>query len=102
MQLMELMELCTKLSDRVLALENNKTAQDLEITHLKKRVKRLEKRRKSSTPQLKRRLFKVKIVSSAEKSLDDLEDSSKQGRKITKINQDPGISLVQHDAEIQG
>nr|GFA80190.1 hypothetical protein [Tanacetum cinerariifolium] len=23
------------------------------------------------------------------------------GRKITKINQDPGISLVQHDAEIQ-
>ncbi|GJQ91312.1 ribonuclease H-like domain-containing protein [Tanacetum coccineum] len=24
------------------------------------------------------------------------------GRKITKIDQDPGISLVQHDAEIQG
>nr|GEU51516.1 hypothetical protein [Tanacetum cinerariifolium] len=44
MQLMELMKLCTKLSDRVLALENNKTAQDLEITHLKKRVTRLEKK----------------------------------------------------------
>nr|GEY49460.1 putative ribonuclease H-like domain-containing protein [Tanacetum cinerariifolium]GEY51059.1 putative ribonuclease H-like domain-containing protein [Tanacetum cinerariifolium]GEY55040.1 putative ribonuclease H-like domain-containing protein [Tanacetum cinerariifolium] len=43
---------------RVLALENNKTAQDLEITHLKKRVKRLEKKRKSRTPQLKRGLFK--------------------------------------------
>nr|GEW93766.1 ribonuclease H-like domain, reverse transcriptase, RNA-dependent DNA polymerase [Tanacetum cinerariifolium] len=40
MKLMELMELCTKLSDRLLALENNKTAQDLEIIHLKKRVKR--------------------------------------------------------------
>ncbi|GJR57827.1 ribonuclease H-like domain-containing protein [Tanacetum coccineum] len=33
---------------------------------------------------------------------DDLEDPSKQGRKITEIDQDPGISLVQHDAEIQG
>nr|GEX12059.1 hypothetical protein [Tanacetum cinerariifolium] len=54
MQLMELMELCTKLSARVLALENNKTAQDSEITHLKKRVKRLKKNRKSRTLQLKR------------------------------------------------
>nr|GEW61371.1 hypothetical protein [Tanacetum cinerariifolium] len=58
MQLMELMERCTKLSARVLALENNKTAQDLEITHQKKRVKRLKNKRKSRTPQLKRRLFK--------------------------------------------
>nr|GEU87926.1 putative ribonuclease H-like domain-containing protein [Tanacetum cinerariifolium] len=40
MKLIELMELCIKLSERVLALENNKTTQDLEITHLKKRVRR--------------------------------------------------------------
>ncbi|GJZ02759.1 hypothetical protein Tco_0520720 [Tanacetum coccineum] len=33
---------------------------------------------------------------------DDLEDPSKQGRKMAEIDQDPGISLVQHDAEIQG
>ncbi|GKC51083.1 hypothetical protein Tco_1073828 [Tanacetum coccineum] len=33
---------------------------------------------------------------------DDLEDSSKQGRKIDEIDQDPSISLVQHDIEIQG
>ncbi|GJT87099.1 ribonuclease H-like domain-containing protein [Tanacetum coccineum] len=46
---------------RVLALENIKTAQDLEITNLKKRVKKLEKKTKSRTPQLKRRLFKVRI-----------------------------------------
>ncbi|GKB94154.1 hypothetical protein Tco_0980291 [Tanacetum coccineum] len=32
---------------------------------------------------------------------DDLEDPSKQGRKIAKIDQDPGISLAQHDVEIQ-
>nr|GEU42564.1 retrovirus-related Pol polyprotein from transposon TNT 1-94 [Tanacetum cinerariifolium] len=67
MQLMELMKLCIKLFTRLLAFENNKTAQDLEITHLKKRVKRLEKRRKSRTSQIKRRLFKVEIESSAKK-----------------------------------
>ncbi|GJS35042.1 hypothetical protein Tco_0533424 [Tanacetum coccineum] len=59
MILQELMYLCTKLSERVLALENIKTAQDLEITNLKKRVKNLEKKKKSRTPQLKRRLFKI-------------------------------------------
>ncbi|GJY17518.1 retrotransposon protein, putative, ty1-copia subclass [Tanacetum coccineum] len=31
-----------------------------------------------------------------------MEDPSKQGRKITEIDQDPGISLIQHDVEIQG
>nr|GFB36876.1 hypothetical protein [Tanacetum cinerariifolium] len=97
MQLMELMKLYTKLSARVLALENNNTARDLEITHLKKRVKRLEKKRKSRTPRLKRRLFKVRIESSAEKSLGDQEDASNQGRN----DQDKGISFVQEDAETQ-
>nr|GFB21720.1 hypothetical protein [Tanacetum cinerariifolium] len=90
MQLMEVMELYTKLSDRVLALENNKTAQDLEITHLKKRVKRLEKKTKSRTLQLKRMLFKVRMESSIEKSLGDQEDASKQGMN----DQDEGISFV--------
>nr|GEU45192.1 hypothetical protein [Tanacetum cinerariifolium] len=97
MQLMELMALCTTLSDRVLALENNKTAQELEFTHLKKRVKRLEKKRKSRTPQLKRRLFKVRKEYSAEKSLGDQEDASKQ----EKNDQDERISFVQENAEIQ-
>ncbi|GJV51174.1 hypothetical protein Tco_1446915 [Tanacetum coccineum] len=64
---------------RVLTLENVKTAQDLEITSLKKIVKKLEKKKKARTPQLKRRLFKVRIVSSANKSLGDQEDASKQG-----------------------
>ncbi|GKD79446.1 hypothetical protein Tco_1342067, partial [Tanacetum coccineum] len=70
MALNELMELCTKFSDRVLALENVKTAQDLEITSLKKRVKKLEKKKKARTPQLKRRLFKVRIESSTNKCLE--------------------------------
>ncbi|GKA15882.1 hypothetical protein Tco_0695629 [Tanacetum coccineum] len=80
MKLNELMEICTRLSERVLALENIKTAQNLEIINLKKRVKKLEKKKKARTPQLKRRLFKVRIESSAENSLGDQEDASKQGR----------------------
>nr|GEV40686.1 hypothetical protein [Tanacetum cinerariifolium] len=83
------------LSQELTQLEVGKT--DLKITHLKKRVKRLEKNRKSRAPQLKRRLFKLRIKSSTEKSLGDQEDASNQGRN----NQDEGISFVQ-DAEILG
>ncbi|GKF49294.1 hypothetical protein Tco_0142545, partial [Tanacetum coccineum] len=49
-KIMELMEIYIKLSDRVLALENVKTALDLEITSLKKRVKKLEKKKKARNP----------------------------------------------------
>ncbi|GJW48515.1 hypothetical protein Tco_0080161 [Tanacetum coccineum] len=87
-------------SRRVLALENIKTAQDLEITSLKKRVKKLEKKKKERTPQLKRKLFKVMIESSTEKSLGDQEDASKQGRN--EIGQDKEISWFQEDKETQG
>ncbi|GKD57414.1 hypothetical protein Tco_1290801 [Tanacetum coccineum] len=45
--LKELMDLCTKLSNRVLDLETTKTAQAKEIADLKKRVKKLERKRKS-------------------------------------------------------
>ncbi|GKG13879.1 hypothetical protein Tco_0350839, partial [Tanacetum coccineum] len=60
-----------------------------------KKVKKLEKTSKSS--QSKRR---AQIVISDDK--DDIEDPSKQRRKIDEIDQDPNISLVQHDAKIQG
>ncbi|GKE62188.1 hypothetical protein Tco_1512555, partial [Tanacetum coccineum] len=63
MKLQELMNLYIKLSERVLALENIKIAQDLEITNLKKRVKKLEKKKKSRTPQLKRSTAEVTTVS---------------------------------------
>ncbi|GJT49127.1 hypothetical protein Tco_0975284 [Tanacetum coccineum] len=49
MQLNELMDLCAKLSDRVLALENTNTSQVVEIATLKERVKKLEKKRMSRT-----------------------------------------------------
>ncbi|GJV36246.1 hypothetical protein Tco_1408723 [Tanacetum coccineum] len=73
MKLQELMDMCTKLSDMVLDLENVKDAQALEIK---------------------------KIESSTEKSLGDQEDSSKQGRN--EIDQNEGISWFQEDSETQG
>ncbi|GJS61909.1 putative ribonuclease H-like domain-containing protein [Tanacetum coccineum] len=44
LKLNDLMEICTKLQQRVLDLENTKTAQAQEISSLKLRVKRLEKK----------------------------------------------------------
>ncbi|GJS04078.1 hypothetical protein Tco_0320586 [Tanacetum coccineum] len=90
-KLNELMELCTTLLQRVLNLENTKTSQVAEITKLKERVKKLERRNKSRTPGLKR-LRKVgrtaRIESSENKGLGDQEDESKQGRKIANIDVD--------------
>ncbi|GJQ95269.1 hypothetical protein Tco_0006408 [Tanacetum coccineum] len=60
------------------------------------------KERKARTPQFKRRLLKVRIESSADKSLGDQEDASKQGRNIAESDQDEEISFVQEDAETQG
>ncbi|GJW55025.1 hypothetical protein Tco_0099110 [Tanacetum coccineum] len=72
MKLKELMEFCTKLQQRVLDLENTKTAQAQEITSLKLRVKKLEKKGGSRTHKLKR-LYKVgrsaRVISSDEASL---------------------------------
>ncbi|GKE17853.1 hypothetical protein Tco_1425430, partial [Tanacetum coccineum] len=77
--------------NRVLDLENTKTAQAHEISSLKLRVKRLEKKGKSKTHKLKR-LFEVgrsaQVVSSEDEGLGDQEDASKQGRNITDIDQD--------------
>nr|GFA03309.1 hypothetical protein [Tanacetum cinerariifolium] len=64
-------------------------------TKLIMKVKKLEKTIKTS--QARRR---TKIVVSDDE--EDLEDPSKQGRKIDRIDQDPNILLIQHDAEIQG
>ncbi|GKE48488.1 hypothetical protein Tco_1479746 [Tanacetum coccineum] len=57
LKLMELIKLYTKLSDRVLDLETTNTTQAKEIVDLKKRVKKLERKRKSRTPG--RNLFKI-------------------------------------------
>ncbi|GJS40039.1 hypothetical protein Tco_0565082 [Tanacetum coccineum] len=53
----ELMDIYTKLSNRVLDLEKEKDAQAVEILKLKSRIKKLERKAKSSIPPLKRRLY---------------------------------------------
>ncbi|GKE36356.1 hypothetical protein Tco_1459761, partial [Tanacetum coccineum] len=103
LKLKELMELCTNLQTRVLDLETTKTTQANEIASLKRRVKRLDKKKRSRTHGLKR-LYKVGLSARVESSRDeeDLgEDAFKQGR-INDINADEDITLVndQDDADM--
>ncbi|GJZ61941.1 putative ribonuclease H-like domain-containing protein [Tanacetum coccineum] len=72
LKLEEMMALCTNLQNRVLDLEHTKTTQALEIDRLKRRVKKLEKKQRSRTYEL-RRLYK--------------------GRKIHDIDADEDITL---------
>ncbi|GJY03509.1 putative ribonuclease H-like domain-containing protein [Tanacetum coccineum] len=102
LQLKELLELYTKLSERVLDLENTKTSQAAEITKLNKRVKKLERSHKSRLQGLKR-LRKVgrsaQVVSSKDEGLGAQEDASKQGRKITDLDADAEVTLVDEAQE---
>ncbi|GKF18084.1 hypothetical protein Tco_0063002 [Tanacetum coccineum] len=102
LQLTELISLCTKLRKQVLDLEEGKTAQATEIASLKKRVKQLEKRRKSRTSGLKR-LRKVgsasRVESSNNVSLGAQEDACKQGRKIADLDADEEVTLIDKTQE---
>ncbi|GJR45285.1 hypothetical protein Tco_1313388 [Tanacetum coccineum] len=66
----------------VFDLEKEKDAQPVEILKLKKRVKKLERQRKSSISHPRRRIYRH--VESSDDDLDE-EDASKQGRKSDKI-----------------
>ncbi|GJR35057.1 putative ribonuclease H-like domain-containing protein [Tanacetum coccineum] len=96
----------SKLSnDPLLARETTKTTQANEITSLKRRVKNLEKKNKSRTHKLKR-LYKVSLSARVESSRDEEslgEYASKQGRRITDIDDDEDITLVndQIDADAE-
>nr|GEU32133.1 ribonuclease H-like domain, reverse transcriptase, RNA-dependent DNA polymerase [Tanacetum cinerariifolium] len=86
---------------RVLDLEKTKTAQAKEIANLKKRVKRLERKKKLRSHGLKR-LYKVRLSARLdtfvkEESLGE-EESSKQGR-IEDIDTDDNIILVKDKQE---
>ncbi|GJW69826.1 hypothetical protein Tco_0126743 [Tanacetum coccineum] len=103
MQLNDLMVLCTKLQKQVLYLEKAKSDQAIEIASLKKRVDKLEKRRKFRTTGLKR-LKKVDATRRIESSNDSLgaqEDASKQGRRIEDIDADAEVTLVNETQERQ-
>ncbi|GJV31366.1 hypothetical protein Tco_1391766 [Tanacetum coccineum] len=99
MTLNELMVLCTTLSKEVETLESDlkqtKLTYGAAYTKLIMKVKRLEHKVKSS--KAKRRVRLVVLEDE-----DDLEDPSKQGRKIAQIDEDKGITLVQMSAQTQG
>ncbi|GKE76331.1 hypothetical protein Tco_1542451 [Tanacetum coccineum] len=92
------MDLVTKLTDKVEVLENDmqqtKKVYSYALTKLILRVKKLEK--KVKTNKARRR---ARIVILEDK--DAGEDSSKQGRKISKIDKEPTISLVQPEQDME-
>ncbi|GJY30181.1 hypothetical protein Tco_0413676 [Tanacetum coccineum] len=81
-----------ELMDNVLDLEKEKDAQVVKNLKLKKRVKKLERQRKSSILHPRRRIYKQ--VESSDDDLDE-EDASKQGR--TRMD-----FVQEKDAENQG
>nr|GEV61147.1 hypothetical protein [Tanacetum cinerariifolium] len=75
----EQLTLMGKLQQRVLHLETTKTTQALKIDNLKRRVKKLERRKRSRTHGLKR-IYKVSLSARVESSEDEglgEEDASK-------------------------
>nr|GEX95906.1 ribonuclease H-like domain-containing protein [Tanacetum cinerariifolium] len=91
--LQEVMDTYTALTKRVEHLEFDKVSQALEITKLKRRVKKLERRNKVKVLKL-RRLQKVgtsqRIETSDETMIDDV---SNQGRMIAEMDQDADVVL---------
>ncbi|GJS47606.1 hypothetical protein Tco_0597727 [Tanacetum coccineum] len=105
LKLQELMELCTNLQQRVLDLEKTKTTQAEEIVSLKRRVKKLEQKKRSRTHGLKK-LYKVgssrRVESSDEEGLGE-EDASKQGRIADiDVNKDNYLVNVHTDEDMFG
>ncbi|GKC11255.1 hypothetical protein Tco_1008037 [Tanacetum coccineum] len=98
LSLNELTDLCTSLSKKVGALENElqqtKKTYNTALTKLILRVKKLEQ--KVKTTKARRR---ARIVLSEDE--EDVEDSFKHGRKISAIDKDPTISLVQPEQEME-
>ncbi|GJS49002.1 hypothetical protein Tco_0599123 [Tanacetum coccineum] len=98
MQQHELMDLVTKLTDRIEVLEKDlqqtKKTYSTALTRLILRVKKLEKTVKTSKARRRARV----VLSEDE---DAAEDSSKQGRKISDIDTNPTISLVQPQQDME-
>nr|GEW59954.1 hypothetical protein [Tanacetum cinerariifolium] len=89
----------------VLSLEQIKTNQAAEIEKLKKRVKKLEGKKKRRTHGLKR-LYKVGLTARVEsfmeqEGLGDQEDAFKPER-IAEIDADEDLSLINETAQDQG
>nr|GEW37721.1 hypothetical protein [Tanacetum cinerariifolium] len=91
---LEALDACAALTRRVEHLEHDKVAQDLEITKLNTRVKKLERANKVKALKLKR-LKKVGTSQRIESSADtDMEDASNQERMIVELDRDIDVALM--------
>nr|GEW92659.1 retrovirus-related Pol polyprotein from transposon TNT 1-94 [Tanacetum cinerariifolium] len=102
MQLKELIDLCTNLSNKVLDLENEviemKSSYKAKIAELERRVEKLKEENMSLTKKLKS--FNTRVESSdIKETIVDKEESPKQGRKIVDINADAEDADVKEVAE---
>nr|GEV00678.1 hypothetical protein [Tanacetum cinerariifolium] len=94
--LLEVLNACAALTRRVYHLEYDKVAQALEITKLKRRVKKLEKRNKVRVLKLRR------II--AEMDKDDaiiLMDDKKEDKKVEEAKVDKSAQVQGRQAESQ-
>nr|GFA10391.1 hypothetical protein [Tanacetum cinerariifolium] len=92
--LQEALDACVALTRRVEHLEHDKVAQDLKITKLKTRVKKLERANKVKTLKL-RILRKVRTSQRIESSADtDMKDASNQERMIDELDRDTSVALM--------
>nr|GEW89336.1 hypothetical protein [Tanacetum cinerariifolium] len=98
-RLQEALDACVALTRRVKHLKYDKVAQALEITKLKKRVKKLDKRNKVRVLKL-RRLQKI-VTSQRVDTSDDtvMDDESNQGRMIVEMDKDDVVVLIDNKKE---
>nr|GEX09838.1 retrovirus-related Pol polyprotein from transposon TNT 1-94 [Tanacetum cinerariifolium] len=95
----EALDTCATLTRRVEHLKHDKVAQNLEITKLTTRVKKLERANKVKTLKL-RRLRKVGTSQRIESSDDTImEDVSNQRRMIDELDKDEGAVLMNEKEE---
>ncbi|GJU33189.1 putative ribonuclease H-like domain-containing protein [Tanacetum coccineum] len=104
LDLHELMAIYTKLFDRVLDLVKEKDAQTVEILKLKNRIRKLERKAKSSIPQQKMRLYKqvdsfddslvFDDTTAAEKDVNAAEPVSTSGDVVTAASVIPDINTA--------
>nr|GEX46710.1 hypothetical protein [Tanacetum cinerariifolium] len=97
MQLKELMDLCTNLSNKVLDLENEviemKSSHKAKIEEQESKVEKLEEENRSLTKELKSYNTRVESPTIKE-TIMDKEESSKQRSKITDIDVDAEVNLA--------
>ncbi|GKB43826.1 hypothetical protein Tco_0888768 [Tanacetum coccineum] len=96
LKLDELMALSTTLQNRVLDLEKTKTTQHNEISSLKRRVKKLEKKIRLRTHKLKR-LYKVGLIARVESSDNE---KSLDGEEVFVAEQEVVVKDVNNEVNV--